>query len=136
MPVLFSRTSIVSFPNLFAHESLLDEHQELLLSLPSFFSYSHCAVKSKHVMKGVLTSQAKSNPLRVLCWSLLYTYPTRPLSRAELFLPPNDGVFGQSNGCSATLPCSDRLPAHQSRSDHFLQKLYFRFKASGKLRKG
>lgn len=130
MPVLFSRTSIVSFPNLFAHESLLDEHQELLLSLPSFYSYSHCAVKSKRVMKGVLISQTKSNHLQVLCCSPLCTYPIRPLSRAAL-------VFASQRWCIWAvkwLQCNSAML--RPRSDHFPQKLCFLFKASGKLRKG
>lgn len=85
--MLFSRTSIVTFPNFLAHESFLVEHQKLPLSLPSLYSYSDRAVKSKHVMKGVLISQAKSNPLQVLCCSPLCTYPIRPLSRAVLVFP-------------------------------------------------
>lgn len=134
-PVLFSRTSIVIFPNLFAHESLLVKHQELPLSLPSFHSYSHCAVKTKHIMKGVLISQAKSNPLQVLCCSPLCTYPIRPLSRAALVFPSQQWYILAVKGPSANPPSSGLPPACRSRSDCFLQSLHFHFKAFGKLRK-
>lgn len=133
--MLFSRTSIVTFPNFLVHESFLVEYRKLPLSLSSFYSYSHCAVKSM-LRKGrsfPKQNQTLSSPCAAVLSVLTLLDHCQGL---HLFFPLIDRIFWQSNAYSANLPCSGLPLARWSCSDCFLQRLCFYFKAFEKLRKG